>query len=293
MAEDTTARMFALRLLVACLVGALALLFSISIRQAHLNRMLIEALVRKDDDAAIAALAAGASAATTDYSQAGPSRCVLLQIWDELWRSGGQGATLSRSPISLFYENYPYLAELSGRHVARKPLSKATLLGALLDHGANVNEVANDGISPIWYGIYEEPALLLVVLGHAADTEMRDSAGYTPLMMADVRSSKLLVLFGANVDAIDRNGETVLMHAADDNDSRKVGLLLRSGARQGVRDRQGRIAADYARRFVRTEWPGATQHDYDAASILASELEPPPVGEARSGMYRGGKKPSP
>jgi N-acyl-D-amino-acid deacylase len=64
-------------------------------------------------------------------------------------------------------------------------------------------------------------------------------------------SARLLIERGANVNLVDDEGRTPLMHAAvaDFGDTRMVELLLKAGARKDTRDAGGLAAADYARQF--------------------------------------------
>jgi ankyrin repeat protein len=63
--------------------------------------------------------------------------------------------------------------------------------------------------------------------------------------------ARLLIERGADVNRVDEKGMTPLMYAAvaDFGDSAMIDLLLASGARTGVRDKDGLSAADYARQY--------------------------------------------
>jgi serine/threonine protein kinase len=90
---------------------------------------------------------------------------------------------------------------------------------SLLDGGANVNEAGHDGVTP-----------LIAAVAH----ERLDAA-------------QLLIEHGADVNLADSNRNTPLMVAADASPEIKdpaplIRLLLKHGAKRGLKDSQGRIA---------------------------------------------------
>jgi ankyrin repeat protein len=97
---------------------------------------------------------------------------------------------------------------------------------ALLDAGAQVDEVDSDGIT---------------VLGWAAIGNR-------------VEMARLLIQRGADVNHVDKKGMTPLLYAAsiDFGDSAMIDLLLKSGARPGARTKEGLTAADLARKYQHT-----------------------------------------
>jgi len=97
---------------------------------------------------------------------------------------------------------------------------------ALLDAGAQVDEVDNDGIT---------------VLGWAAISNRLDIA-------------RLMIQRGADVNHVDKKGMTPLLYAAsiDYGDSTMIDLLLKSGAQPGARTPEGLTALDLARKYKHT-----------------------------------------
>jgi ankyrin repeat protein len=97
---------------------------------------------------------------------------------------------------------------------------------ALLDAGAQVDEVDNDGIT---------------VLGWAAISNRLDLA-------------RLMIQRGADVNHVDKKGMTPLLYAAsiDYGDSTMIDLLLKSGAQPGARTPEGLTALDLARKYKHT-----------------------------------------
>ena len=97
---------------------------------------------------------------------------------------------------------------------------------ALLDAGAKVDEADDDGIT---------------VLSWAAIANRVDMA-------------RLLIERGADVNHVDKKGMTPLLYAAsiDFGDSAMVDLLLKSGARDDARTKEGLTALDLARKYNHT-----------------------------------------
>ncbi len=97
---------------------------------------------------------------------------------------------------------------------------------ALVDAGARADEPDGDGITS---------------LGWAAISNRVDMA-------------RLLIERGADVNHVDRKGMTPLLYAAsiDFSDSAMIDLLLKSGARPGLRTKDGFTAMDLARKYGHT-----------------------------------------
>ncbi|HUJ50132.1 MAG TPA: ankyrin repeat domain-containing protein [Bryobacteraceae bacterium] len=97
---------------------------------------------------------------------------------------------------------------------------------ALLDAGAQVDEVDSDGITS---------------LGWAAIANR-------------VEMARLLIERGADVNHVDNKGMTPLLYAAsiDFGDSAMVDLLLKSGAQAGARTKEGLTALELARKYNHT-----------------------------------------
>ncbi len=104
--------------------------------------------------------------------------------------------------------------------------SNTATAAALLDLGANVNEVDGDGISPLQW---------------AAISNRADMA-------------RFLIAKGADLNHTDHKGMTALLYAAsiDFGDSAMIDLLLESGANPNARTPQGLTALDLARKYHNT-----------------------------------------
>lgn len=109
------------------------------------------------------------------------------------------------------------------------------LIKLLLAHGAKVKPnilVQNEHVA-------QKPAILELLLQKGAEINARDSEhGYTLLAKvapyADVETIQRLVKFGANVNAQNSYGDTVLMNAATNDNPQVVEYLLKHGAKQTI-----------------------------------------------------------
>jgi ankyrin repeat protein len=77
------------------------------------------------------------------------------------------------------------------------------------------------------------------LLEHHINPNVRDDVGGTPLMYADYACARLLIQHGADVNAQDREGKTVLASAiSKGNDS--ILVLLQHGAKSPIKDNKGK-----------------------------------------------------
>ncbi len=121
-----------------------------------------------------------------------------------------------------------------------------------LDRGASVAEC---GIHAAWTG---NKAHLALALERGASVDATNSRGRTALMCAvdNVPCLELLLKKGARLDVQDDLGRTALIYAAMYSEKKSVKLLLAAGANRGLRDSDGKSAADHAR------------FDYDMRQLL-------------------------
>lgn len=117
-------------------------------------------------------------------------------------------------------------------------------LRAALKSGAPVN-ARHNGVSALWAAVFfNRLATTRLLLEQKADTEIADEDGVTPLLQAaassDPKILKLLILSGAKVKVVDREGRTALHHCcmgALNLESLKI--LLKAGADAKKCDRTG------------------------------------------------------
>ena len=129
------------------------------------------------------------------------------------------------------------------------------------------------------------------LLAEGADPNARDRAGDTPLIIAASQhfsdGAKLLLGFRAEVDGVNRNGETALIKAVQGRDTTLVRLLIENGANPDKTDNvAGQSARDYAKadrrssmiaRLLDDAKPGAAAAPQSAAGF---RLTPKPAPAA-------------
>ncbi|KKK19180.1 hypothetical protein ARAM_003200 [Aspergillus rambellii] len=119
----------------------------------------------------------------------------------------------------------------------------------LLVHGADVNEC--NGHYALEYAAEQgNEEILLLLLQHGADMELRDYAGFTALHIACkdncLNTAKLLMAKGADIETIAGDGRTPLISAAMECHLEVLELLLEKGARVNARGNDGRTALTHA-----------------------------------------------
>jgi ankyrin repeat protein len=127
-------------------------------------------------------------------------------------------------------------------------------VGALLAAGADPDEPAPDGFSPVQLALFFDQlhaAALLLRAGADVDTAASHPMGIAALHAAAASPSgagvALAVAAGADLDATQTGGYTALHEAAHRGDAAMAELLLAAGADPTRRNDEGRTPADLAR----------------------------------------------
>jgi len=140
-------------------------------------------------------------------------------------------------------------------------VQKLAMIRLLLSRGANINATAKYGATALSEAeAHQMHDYVQLLLAHGADSNVRDLEGDTPLTAAanegDLIYMRLLLSHGADVNAQNNRGQTALMLASHlaysgygahwQQDRRaKIRLLRQFGADPRLKDKQGKIAADY------------------------------------------------
>ncbi len=115
----------------------------------------------------------------------------------------------------------------------------------LLNKGANVNTADKYGTTPLM--ATDSVAIAKLLIDHHADVHARDIYGNTALILQGSRSTyhakypsepkaELLLAKGAEINAVDKDGATALMGATVQGKLEMVQLLLKHGAKAGIRN---------------------------------------------------------
>lgn len=95
-----------------------------------------------------------------------------------------------------------------------------------------------------------QPKSVEVLIQAGVDSRVRDPEGRSLLRLAANGGSPCipaLLAAGADIEEVDENGNSVLMHAAANHDARAVKILLEHGANPSVKNRHGMTARDLTR----------------------------------------------
>jgi ankyrin repeat protein len=150
------------------------------------------------------------------------------------------------------------------------PNDSLKVAALLLRSGAAVNAHDKTGRTPLMHADTIETVRLL--LQHGADLAARDFSGNTALHFAfqDESSLAFLLTRGADINAQNKDGETVLMRTVIEpiiyvnTTENATTLLIKRGANPNLRDRKGRTACTLAGQFIAY----ATLHTLDKAPHL-------------------------
>lgn len=183
----------------------------------------------------------------TQYPNAKEAVNLLLDHGGQVRLPKGQGAPMFNAfPI--------FLAAFSGN---------SSVIGRLKESGDRLDDRMNViGMFPVTpllnIATSFRTSSVAALLDAGVDVDQTDSDGITSLSWAAIANrvdmAKLLIARGADVNHVDRKGMTPLLYAAsvDFGDAATVELLIRSGARLDVRNKEGLNALNLARKYNHT-----------------------------------------
>src|SRR5580700_824649 len=201
--------------------------------------------------------------------------------------------------------NLPWPSELNNK------LSSLDLIQTLLAHGANVNAqlkkqqpyrskvdrgadtMLGTGTTPLLRAAKAgDTEVVKMLLAKGADPKLTTKFGMTPIMAASglgtkeedttgrkkteaeaIASIKLCLDAGADVNAIDNQGDTALHGAAQKGDDQVVQFLADHGAKLDVKDRKGRTPLDAANGLMGNGgFDGSRRDVHDSTVALLRKL---------------------
>jgi ankyrin repeat protein len=136
----------------------------------------------------------------------------------------------------------PYGAEVNAK-------DRTDILKPLIEHGANVHTKGRDGFTPLIIAIgHRQVNSIKLLIEKGADVNAKDDHGNTVLMAASqAETIKLLIEKGADVNAKDEDGVTALMKACDRRlQTEFVKLLIEKGADVNAKCNNGCTALMFA-----------------------------------------------
>ncbi len=141
---------------------------------------------------------------------------------------------------------------------------KSAFVQLLLDHGADPNRAKQYGLTPLQFAVMNAKTKYLpLLLAKGGNLHVRDQYQKTLLMLIasqsvgddeisnedEARSMQILIDNKVDINAVDVDGKTALIHAAKNAVVKEnVELLLKNGANPHMKDNQGRTAMYYAKR---------------------------------------------
>ncbi len=121
---------------------------------------------------------------------------------------------------------------------------------ALIEAGVPVDAEDRRGETALFFAVFQDPALLDILLSAGADPNHRNSLGDTPLFLAGdadaCEQAGRLLAGGADAAARNDLDQTALHAAAAGGSWRVVEALLAAGAEVNARDSQGKTALHWA-----------------------------------------------
>jgi hypothetical protein len=129
------------------------------------------------------------------------------------------------------------------------------IVRVLLKAGANPNQASEKGWTiPLVRAIqWKQPELVASFLDAGADPNEQDPNGgvayYVAVDSTDDSSLaifEMLLVHGANLEAVDKSGKTALMLTAISGNWKAMDMLLKRGTRRDAKDEKGKTALDFA-----------------------------------------------
>jgi len=214
-------------------------------RQHELNTKLIGAVRNSDTEAARKLLAQGADPNARDV----PER--KLTVWEQIERAflknpDGSSSRYTTALELALYPNSETDAETASELVGEQGGENASLVKALLDAGARVEENSSPGHeTPLMTAVdFDQSKTVQTMLDHRANAKAKDDAGQIPLhhLRENLLIAELLLKAGNDVNARDNQGMTPLMAISCkcvNGTPEMIRFLIAHGAKVDARSKDG------------------------------------------------------
>jgi ankyrin repeat protein len=136
--------------------------------------------------------------------------------------------------------------------IASSRLGHLPVVTALLDAGADVNQVEGGGRTAIYWAAFKgDTEIINLLLDRGADPNIAEQDGYTPLIIAKSKGQypamTLLLERGADLNKADNKGRTLLHWASLTGNEKWINILLEKGADINQEDNKGNTAISVAK----------------------------------------------
>jgi|GEM_PF-2250748 len=154
-----------------------------------------------------------------------------------------------------FLASHPADAGMYYSNLARSiALGSLEAVEALVDFGIDINHMFEDGFTPLIHAVFKRNQTMTeALIEFGADPDKKDYLGVTALIHAACLGSihdryiiNSLCRLGANINSVDEDGKTALMHAVISNHPKIVSTLLVHNPDLDLKDSSGMSAIMYA-----------------------------------------------